>query len=116
MTDVRAENLSESVRSRVAIAALCLALTILIVYRSGSDLDARRDRVRARRAPRRLWEDAPEARACETLAAPYSPFGQGLRVRPGARLVWAGEPRGFDATAVARLAPFRPAIGPFDAN
>jgi hypothetical protein len=113
---VRVESLPESFRSRVAVAALCLALTILIVYRSGSDIDERRDRVRARKSPRRLWDDAPEACACETLASPYSPFVREVRLGPGTRLVWTLAPRSFDAPTVARFVPFRPTLGPYAAN
>jgi hypothetical protein len=109
MQDVPAQNISDQVRSRVAVVALCVVLSILILYRSGADIDERRYRARGRRSPyRRSSHDAPQVRACEVLASPYSPFASQLALRPGARLVWVARP--------AALVPFEPTLDPYSRN
>jgi hypothetical protein len=109
--NVPADSFTDSVRSRVAVVALCVVLSILILYRTGADIDDRRERVRGRRVPRpprsrRRMDDAPEMRSCEVLASSYSPFAT---LRPGARLVWVASPP-------ARLVPFVPTLGPHSQN
>jgi hypothetical protein len=111
---MRVGSISESVRYRFAVAALCLALSVLILYRAGAGIDERRGQTQRRAPSRPVWGDVPQVRACEMLVSSYSPFAGRVELHPGVRLMWIAEaPRDWTA---ARLARFKPIRHPFDLN